>query len=72
MVVTGNRFYDSAGLVTRGGAGPAILGIRPPDATGRIWIDLRASPGSSWVLEVTSDLLSWSDLATVELDVEVF
>jgi len=43
------------------------LSVQAPDEGGAIIVTVSGDPGASWQLQVTSDLTTWSDFATVEL-----
>ena len=45
----------------------ASLSVRAADEGGALFVTVNGDPGTSWQLQVTSDLSSWSDFATVEL-----
>ena len=45
----------------------ASLTVQAPDEGSAIIVTVSGDPGTSWQLQVTSDLTTWSDFATVEL-----
>ena len=47
---------------------PALLSVQPPDASGVVIVQVNGDPGSTWQLQVTSDLSTWSDFAEVVID----
>ena len=46
----------------------ALLSVQAPDASGAVFVQVNGDPGSTWQLEVTSDLSTWSDFSEVVVD----
>ncbi len=59
---------DPPSEVTNVPTSSAELSVLARNGAGEVIVRVKGDPGSTWQLQVTSDLTQWNDFATVEID----